>query len=168
MKKGKNFEIFFGMLWVRCQGAEKMDLEVQANLCLMLNKMYYTTWASQVWFGLICLLEARTIFFYKIVKGEEFCWSYSDIFYNEPNYNKKFRSSMTVQEFFFASFEFSPSEFKRSNAMCQASTSTDYIQSRPVHCSHAPQRTDSDCHHCTLGNNRQLRILISITITVAD
>ena len=81
-----------------------------------------------------------------------------------PNYNEKLRSSVTVQEFFFASFEFSPSEFKRSNA----STSTDYIWSRPVHCSRAPRRTDSDCHHCTLGNNRQLRILISITITVAD
>ena len=51
-----------------------------------------------------------------------------------PNYNEKLRSSVTVQEFFFASFEFSPSEFKRSNA----STSTDYIWSRPVHCSRAP------------------------------
>ena len=63
-----------------------------------------------------------------------------------PNYNEKLRSSVTVQEFFFASFEFSPSEFKRSNA----STSTDYIWSRPVHCSRAPRCTDSDCHYHSL------------------
>ena len=76
-----------------------------------------------------------------------------------PNYNEKLRSSVTVQEFFFASFEFSPSEFKRSNA----STSTDYIWSCPVHCSRAPRCTDSDCHHHSLTS--QLAVGINLTMS---
>ena len=78
--------------------------------------------------------------------GKHKLMGFQDSMAKVPNYNEKLRSSVTVQEFFFASFEFSPSEFKRSNA----STSTDYIWSRPVHCSRAPRCTDSDCHYHSL------------------
>ena len=85
--------------------------------------------------------------------------SFSNKCIKVPNYNEKLRSSVTVQEFFFASFEFSPSEFKRSNA----STSTDYIWSRPVHCSRAPRCTDSDCHYHSLTS--QLAVGINLTMS---
>ena len=88
-----------------------------------------------------------------------FMQQFSVQIFKVPNYNEKLRSSVTVQEFFFASFEFSPSEFKRSNA----STSTDYIWSRPVHCSRAPRCTDSDCHYHSLTS--QLAVGINLTMS---
>ena len=86
-----------------------------------ISEHFYTLLTS--WFRLTCLLQSCHEYY---CRGEKSEWILTKV----PNYNEKLRNSVTVQEFFFASFEFSPSEFKRSNA----STSTDYIWSHPDHC----------------------------------